>query len=411
MQQPSPLRITAIGADGDGIARRPDGTTAFIPFTLPGEQVDGSTVIDPSPERIEPACPHFGTCGGCSLQHWAEAPYLAWKAGLLQDALDRAGYPDAVLAPIVASPPGTRRRMDLAVKRQNGVLTLGFHQRRGPIVDLDVCPVLDPVLAGLIPRLRQMLRRLTALKREGSAIVNLLTSGPDILLRLDGTPSANDRILLADFANENGAPRIAIAEGSHATEPAAQRIPPVTMMSGVAVTAPPGAFLQASPLAEAAIVACVLAALPAKRTSKTRVAELYAGCGTLSFALEPHIRVDAFEGDGPALSALQAAANTAGLAGRIVAAKRDLTRQPLMAKELAAYPVVVLDPPFDGAAVQIAQIAVAKVPRVIYVSCNPAALARDARTLHGAGYKLLSATPIDQFLWSARLESVVVFGK
>ncbi|HEY1413016.1 MAG TPA: class I SAM-dependent RNA methyltransferase, partial [Rhodopila sp.] len=98
-----------------------------------------------------------------------------------------------------------------------------------------------------------------------------------------------------------------------------------------------------------------------------------------------------------------------GVAGRIEAFQRDLARQPLSAKELAAFAAVVLDPPHNGAAAQIGQIAAAKVPTVIYVSCNPATLSRDARTLLGAGYTLAAATAIDQFLWSARLESVSVF--
>jgi 23S rRNA (uracil1939-C5)-methyltransferase len=89
--------------------------------------------------------------------------------------------------------------------------------------------------------------------------------------------------------------------------------------------------------------------------------------------------------------------------------QRDLARQPLRARELASFASVVLDPPFAGAAAQVAQIAAATVPAVIYVSCNPATLARDARMLSQAGYRLTAATPIDQFLWSARMESVCVF--
>ncbi len=90
---------------------------------------------------------------------------------------------------------------------------------------------------------------------------------------------------------------------------------------------------------------------------------------------------------------------------------RDLARQPLTAKELPGAAAIVLDPPFAGAAAQMPGIAASGVERVIYVSCNPAALARDARALHGAGYQVLAATPVDQFLWSSQVESVVVFGR
>jgi 23S rRNA (uracil1939-C5)-methyltransferase len=175
--------------------------------------------------------------------------------------------------------------------------------------------------------------------------------------------------------------------------------------AGVAMAPPPGAFLQASASGERAIVAAVLAALPAKG----RIAELYAGCGTLTFALSNRARVAAWEGDAASASALRAAANRAGLAGRIEVVQRDLARQPLQARELSGFAAVVLDPPLAGAAAQTAQIAAARPPVVIYVSCNPATLSRDARLLRQANYHLKAATPIDQFLWSARLESVCVF--
>jgi 23S rRNA (uracil1939-C5)-methyltransferase len=129
----------------------------------------------------------------------------------------------------------------------------------------------------------------------------------------------------------------------------------------------------------------------------------------LTFALAGMLRVAAFEGDPATLAALRQAINQGGMAGRVEAFQRDLARQPLSAKELGAFAAVVLDPPHAGAAAQIGQIAAAVVPIVVYVSCNPATLARDARVLHGAGYKLAAVTAIDQFLWSARLESVSVF--
>ncbi|MBU6499198.1 MAG: RsmD family RNA methyltransferase, partial [Rhodospirillales bacterium] len=141
------------------------------------------------------------------------------------------------------------------------------------------------------------------------------------------------------------------------------------------------------------------------------IGELYAGSGTLSFALAAHARVIAYEGDATACAALRAGVNAARLAGRITAHQRDLTRQPLTAKELAPFAAVVLDPPHAGAAAQLPTLAASGVRRIIYVSCNPAALARDGAVLRGAGYRLLAASPIDQFLWSARLESVCVFAR
>ena len=422
----SPVRITRIGADGDGVAADADGRALYVPFTLPGESVRttvagkrgegfsavAETILEPSADRVIPPCPHFLHCGGCALQHWRDEPYIAWKTALLQAALQRAGYPDAILAPPTRTLPGRRRRVDLALHRVQGGVQVGLHQARGTeIVDLTACTVLDPAIAAMIAPLRTLLTGLSALRREGSGIINLLDSGPDLLLRTDGAPSLSDRNKLTEFARAHDLPRLSWALNGGETEAICTLRPATTRLSGVPVLPPPGAFLQAAASAEAAIIAAIIAGLPSKRTAKSRIAELYAGCGTLTFALAPHMRVAAYEGDLAACDALRQAANQAGLAGRVEATRRDLARQPLSAKELSAFAAVVLDPPHAGALEQIGEIAASGIGRVIYVSCNPAALARDAKLLHGAGYRLLAATPIDQFLWSARLESVCVFSR
>jgi 23S rRNA (uracil1939-C5)-methyltransferase len=420
---PEELRIEYIGTEGDGVGHLANGATVYLPNTLPGELVlaqstikrgDGwaatAELLSTSPERAAPPCQHFATCGGCALQHWDDAAYLAWKTGLLATALARAGYSDAP-APTIRTPPYARRRIDLAVQRKGATLVLGLHARRSAeIVDLQACPVLHPALFTLIAPLRILLRSLNGLRRSGSAILNLLESGPDLLLRLDAPLSTPDRTKLAAFAAAHFLPRITAAVGDGPHETAAQQRPPITSFSGVTVTPPPGAFLQASAEGESAIIAAIVAGLPPLK-GRARIAELYAGCGTLTFALARHARVAAYEGDAEAHAALRHAANTQGLAGRVEAHRRDLTRQPLSPKELAAFAAVVLDPPHNGAVAQAALIAASGVARIIYVSCNPATLGRDAKLFRDAGYKLLAATPIDQFLWSPCLESVTVFGK
>ncbi len=296
--------------------------------------------------------------------------------------------------------------MDFAVRRTGGRIVLGLHrQQSAEVVDLTECHVLHPTLFALVAPLRALLPRLQSVRREASVIVNLLDSGPDLLLRTDAALALSDRTALTEFARMQGLPRVAWAKGNDEPEPIALLRRATTVLGGVTVAPPPGAFLQASAVAEAAITRIVCDAVPAKG----RVVELYTGCGTITFALAQRVRVTAWEGDAASAAALRTAANGAGLAGRITATQRDLARQPLQARELAGFSAVVLDPPAAGAAAQMAQIAAAKVPVVAYVSCNPATLARDARMLQQVGYGVRSATPIDQFLWSARLESVVVF--
>jgi 23S rRNA (uracil1939-C5)-methyltransferase len=418
------VRIERIGTEGDGIAHLPDGTALYVPYTLPGETVlarplqprgDGwhaaaDVILQASEARAEPPCRHFGSCGGCVLQHWRDDAYRAWKAGLLSYALRQAGFTAPEPLDFVPGLPAERRRIDFAVRRAAGGISLGLHQpRSAEIADITSCVVLHPELMALIAPLRLLLQGMRGMRREASVVINLLDSGPDLLLRTDAALTVQDRTALTGFAAAHGLPRVSHAGAGEAPETIALLRPATTTLSGIEVRVPPGAFLQATADGERAIVAAVLRGLPDKRTSKTRVAELYAGCGTLTFALAEVVRVAAFEGDAATAAALRQAVNQAGLAGRVQVAQRDLARQPLSAKELGAFAAVVLDPPHGGAAAQIEQIAAAGVATVVYVSCNPATLSRDARLLHTAGYRLEAVTAIDQFLWSARLESVSVF--
>jgi 23S rRNA (uracil1939-C5)-methyltransferase len=416
--------IDFVGAEGDGIGTHPDGSRLYVPLTVPGDSVrvrplarrgDGrlaevESFLAHGIGRRTPVCGHFGVCGGCTSQHWDEAPYLEWKIGRLAAALLRAGFDEPVIAPIVRGSPGMRRRMDLAARRGIGGVLVGLHRTRGSdIVDLTECAVLHPVLFALIAPLRAVLSGLTAVRREAAVVVNLLDSGADLLLRTDGTLTTPDRTKLTNFARAYNLPRISWAFGNESPEAVCVLRPPVTSLSGVVITPPPGAFLQATTDGESAIVAAVLDGLPAKRAARARAVELFAGCGTISFALANRIRVLAIEGDEALVTACHDGINQAGLMGKLEIRRRDLTRQPLLANELSGFTVIVLDPPHAGAAAQMPFIAQAKVPTVTYVSCDPVSLGRDASLLCGAGYRLEKVTPIDQFLWSAQLEAVAVF--
>lgn len=422
--EPTQVRIDRVGSEGDGVAHLPDRTPLYLPFTLPGEAVtarplksrgDGwhafaETIADASDARVEPPCRHFGRCGGCVLQHWRDSDYRAWKGGLLSHALRQAGFTPPDPLTFIQGLPGERRRIDFAVRRAAGRIVLGLHeQRSAEVVDLTDCLVLHPTLMALMDPLRALLQPMKAVRREASVVINLLDSGPDMLLRTDAALTLEDRTALTAFANAHGLPRVSQLQGNDTPETIGLLRPPVTALSGIAVRPPPGVFLQPTAEGERAIIEAVLRGMPGKINSKTRVAELYAGCGTLTFALAGVVRVAAFEGDAATVAALKQAVNQGGVAGRIETVQRDLARQPLSAKELGAFAAVVLDPPHGGASAQIAQIAASSVRNVVYVSCNPATLSRDARMLHDAGYKLATVTAIDQFLWSARLESVTVF--
>jgi 23S rRNA (uracil1939-C5)-methyltransferase len=351
-------------------------------------------------------CRHFGVCGGCAVDDRAAID----KSGLLRDALTRAGYENPAVGPLVEIPLQSRRRVDLAASRNGSVIALGLHKSRSAeVVDMLECVLLDARIMMLLPDLRALLRRLEGFRRTASVIINLLDNGPDILFRSDADITGPDRTNLIAFARTHDVLRVSVAKDKGEAEPVIILKPPVITLSGIAVEPAPGAFLQASPQGEAAIIAACLAGLP-RLTGKSRIAELYAGIGTLTFALVKHARVEAYEGAADAVAAQELAIRRSNLAGRIKLAARDLARRPLQATELNGCAAVVLDPPYAGAANQMRFLTAAAVPRVIYVSCNPKALAADAYALKKAGYGLLAATPIDQFPYSENLESVVVFG-
>ncbi len=410
------LTVAHMAAGGDGAAVSAEGETVFVPFTLPGETVRTAlagqsrarleAILTPSPDRVDPPCPHFGACGGCALQHWADAPYAAWKQNMVRRALVRAGYETPALGELHRTPPGARRRMEFAAERTPEGMVIGLHAAHAlNLVPIDSCTVLHPTLERLLEPLRAVLNAMGGIRRGADVAANLLDNGVDLLIRADAEAVATDRVKLAAFAAAQGVCRVTWAVGQGTPETAALVRAPLIRFGGADVTPPPGAFLQASAEGEAAIVTAVMAGLPTKLTNKARIVELYAGVGTLSFPLSARARVIAYEGDAPAAAALRKAAGGT----RVESITRDLARQPLQAKELAGVAVVVLDPPFAGAGPQMATLVAGRVPVVIMVSCNPVALTREAAMLRVAGYKLVSATPIDQFLWSAQVEAVCVF--
>ncbi|MFT8472015.1 class I SAM-dependent RNA methyltransferase [Acetobacter persici] len=419
-QHASDLRdvtITYLGAQGDGAAVLADGQTLHVPYTLPGEVVrvaptdsgkwTAREILTPSPDRTEPPCSLFGTCGGCTLQQMDRAALLVWKTDRVITALKKAGFSDLPEPQSFQVPPHSRRRADLAMRRQGKEILLGLHARGSTdIIDLTTCPVLHPAIMDCLPALRQTFRSLEGLYRAGDVRINLLESGLDILLVTDGPLSTADRTRLASLSAEHAIPRICWQrQGDQGLpETAAQTRTVHHTLAGSTVSPPTGAFFQATAESEALIQQAVLDALP-KLNKRDVVIELYAGCGTLSFPLASRARVQAYEGYPPAAAALK---NASG-GTRLEVSCRDLNRQPIMAKELAQAGCVVLDPPHTGARLQMKQIAMGKPRHLIYVSCNPAALTKDAAALHAAGYRLSSVTVIDQFLWSAEVEAVCGF--
>lgn len=416
------VTIEGIGGRGDGVATW-HGRPVFVAQTVAGDRLrvkltsekgggwrgEPVELLAEGPGRQEPPCGHFGPCGACQLQQLDDGLYGDWKRGLLLDALARQQLTAGEIAPLVRVPPMSRRRANLAAARHGRRVRLGFHERMSHrVVDLAECHVLRPELFALLEPLRALFAVLLRDGEAGEATVTLTESGCDLLLSLPRPPDLTGREAATAFAEAADLARLsARAVGEDEPEPLCQRRPPVLTFSGIAVTPPPGGFVQPSAQGEAALREAVLASLP---DALGRVADLFSGCGTFSFALLGRAAsVLAVEGDEAALAALWGAARHAGLAGPLAIAPRDLARQPLRPEEFAAFDAVVFDPPRAGAREQAGHLAASSLQTVVAVSCNPVSFARDARILVEGGFRLERVVPVDQFPWTAHLELVAQF--
>ena len=407
------LDIDALGDGGDGVASI-GGRRIHVPWTLPGDRVAATPLgaaralptswIRRSPAHAAPPCAHFGSCGGCALQHLAAEAYRAWKQGIATRTAQRAGFPDAEIATLAMSPPASRRRATLAAVRSAAGMALGFHApSRRDIVDLAACPVMSPALATLLGPLRAALADVLAPAQRCDIALTATAEGADMLVLGDLRHDA-----LRPLAVLPGLARLARAQApDRDPEIVAQHRPPRIDFDGIAVEPPPGVFLQATREGEAAIRDAVATGLGAAR----RVADLFAGAGTLSLPLARDRQILAVDSHRPALSALDRAARAAGLGARMTVIPRDLARRPLTGDELAGFEAAIFDPPREGALPQAEALARGGPDRVIAVSCNPVSFARDAVALAAGGYRLERLTPIDQFLWSPHLELVGVFAR
>ena len=407
------LTIARVGHQGDGIAETPGGAV-FVPGALPGEVVravvrDGRAedieILEASADRVPIQSETYAECGVAPLQHWASAPYLAWKRDLVVETLAREGIETEVEA-TVATPPGVRRRIALHARRdEDGRVRLGFKARRSwRVVELTECPLSDPRINAALPALAAVAAPfLGGAKSAPTLHVTVTDSGLDV--DITGVERSGRS---ADVAQQGvRAARTAdIARLSMDGETLVMMRQPTVRFGRATVPLPPASFMQASPVAEAAMVERAVAAV---RGAK-RIADLFCGAGTFTFPLAEVAPVLAADSSAGAIAGLKAGAGTAqGLKG-IDAQARDLFRRPLSPHDLKGIEAIVFDPPRAGALEQTQQFAGTKsVSVVVGVSCNPTTFARDARVLIDAGFVLERVTPIDQFLWSTHVELVGVF--
>lgn len=404
------LTIDRLGMQGDGVTDTAHGPV-FVPYALPGEKVVAVvergrgrmvSMAEPSPLRVEPACRHFGTCGGCAIQHLDTEAYCAWKRDIVVQALRGRGI-EAEVAALLPCEPHTRRRAALTARRVEAGMLLGFNRASSAeIVPIEECPVLVAPIVAAFERLKGLAKLVCATPLPFHVAVTSTASGLDIAVTGSGKLSDETRRAAARFVIEQGFARLAV-EGEVVIEPRK----PLVSFDGIAVAPPPGGFLQATEKVEHAMAAMVGDHLARAK----RIADLFSGCGSFTLRFARKAEVHAVEGDAAALAALDKAFRGAPGLKPVSVERRDLFRRPLTAKELARFDGLVFDPPRAGAEEQAKQIARSEVPFVAAVSCNPATLARDLRILIDGGYRLRSVTPMDQFLWSPHVEAVALLEK
>lgn len=429
--RPSGAEFTAdiidLDQDGRGVARV-GGKVTFIRGALPGERVryrlyrqgkqadEGvlTAVEQASAERVEPRCRHFGVCGGCSLQHLSSAGQVAFKQKQLLDALTRIGKvePGTVAPPVTGDTWGYRRRARLSVKhvaKKGGVL-VGFREADSPYVaQLDSCVVLDPRVGEKLKDLAECIGRLNINTLVPQ--IEIAAAGPVALVfRVMQAPTPADLEVLRALAAQHGF-EIYLQTGGLATIKPLDAATPLTLSpdgSALALTFLPTDFVQVNDSVNQQMVRQALAWLGLKPGQS--VLELFSGLGNFSMPLaRAGIEVTAVEGEGGLVARARQNARDNGLQIRFEQA--DLFTPDARVDWLRRkYDGALIDPPRAGAKEVLPAVADGRPASIVYVSCHPGTLARDATYLvHERGYRLARAGILDMFPHTSHVESMALF--
>ncbi len=428
------LQIERLAYGGAGVSHLSDGRVAFVPATCPGDVVEAHVetehpryvhmhlvnVVEPSTSRVTPPCPYFGVCGGCQWQHVDEPTQLEAKRLVVADALERIGHHTSPpVDPCVASPSpyGYRNKIELSATRREGhPLELGFKGYcSDATIAIDECLLL-PTHASRAPRsLRGALRYLAGREDLQVQRVGLRVSHhhKDVEVAIWTAPGPFPRRIagttITQATGASGVVRV-MAKG----EAAQRRIAGVEVLKGrgawkerilkdsLLVSAP--SFFQVNTAAAELLVGKVIELLDAGPDD--RVADLYAGVGTFTHAIARTAgETIAVESYGPAVSDLRR--NIEMNASPVEVEPGDVSR---VLPDLGAIDLILVDPPRSGLSPNtIDPMCKTGARRIVYVSCDPSTLARDAARLSAGGYRLRLAVPVDLFPQTYHVETVAVF--
>jgi len=421
------LAIDAIDDAGRGVGRV-DGKVVFVAGALPGERVRArylgtgrradeaiaEAVVEASHDRATPFCPVFDRCGGCTLQHWRSEAQRGHREARLHGRLERAAgqSPRQWLEPVVGPERGYRMRARWGCRAVSGRgVVLGFREEGGQhIVDADACPVLDERLSQLMDPLKRALAGLSQPGRVGEIEACASDADTAVGLELNSPLRSTDEAHLAKFAGEQGAAMTTRVRGQGDFVAVAGTQPPRLVYElpdeGVTLDFALGDFVQANPWVNRGLVARAMAWL--EPDTGARVLDLFTGVGNLALPVARRgATVVGLEGDPRLVERARANAEANGLADRARFDVLDLAGDGVEAAVRARQPdAVVLDPPRAGATQVVAALAQYRPARVVYVSCEPATLARDVERLASAGYRLMAAGSAEMFPHTAHAEAI-----
>ncbi len=432
-----PLRIESLDHEGKGIGRR-EGKTIFVDGALTGELVIASSyrkkpefeqaqaieIIKASPYRVTPKCAWFGICGGCTHQHLDEAAQVAAKQRVLEDCFKHIGkvQPETMLSPIHGPTWGYRTRARLSVRyvpKKGGVL-VGFHERRSSYVaDMTSCEVLLPQISALLPRLRELVASLSIRDRLPQIELAAGEALSVLVLRIMEPLTSDDETKLREFADHHGIQFWLQPKGPETAYP----FHPLDV-SELSYSLPefnlempfrPTEFTQVNHGINRMLIRRAMRLLEVRPGE--RIADFFCGLGNFSLPIARRgAHVVGIEGSQALVTRAMENAARNGLAERSefhVANLFEMTSESYAA--LGRFDKLLIDPPRDGAIELVKSLPDAGVAgelpaRIVYVSCNPATLARDAAVLvHQKGYQLKAAGVANMFPHTAHVESIAWF--
>jgi 23S rRNA (uracil1939-C5)-methyltransferase len=426
--------VESLDQEGRGVARR-DGKVIFIDGALPGESVEFSSyrskrkfelaglsrIFKESALRSAPRCPFFGRCGGCSLQHLDARAQVAVKQRVLEDDLWHIGrvVPDLILPAIHGPAWEYRHRARLSVRyvaKKGGVL-VGFHEKRSSYVaDMTSCAVMPRHVSALLEPLRVTFGRLSICERIPQVEVAVGSDATVLVVRILQAPTAGDRAVLKEFADRHAVRIYLQPKGPDTARPLSldaeadlyYELPEFDLKVGFA----PTDFTQVNHAVNRVLVRralCLLDPQPGER-----IADLFCGIGNFTLAIARRgAQVVGVEGSVELVGRAEANAAANGLATATefhALNLFDIDNAALAA--LGRWDRMLIDPPREGAIAVAKALAEDGPERIVYISCNPATLARDAAFLvHIRGYALSAAGVVNMFPHTSHVESIAVFDK